>query len=128
MAKRTPPSSPKRKRGGQPGNQNAAKHFWYSQALPAHLKQQYADALGLDVDDLSEEIAILRQRALDVVKASVDSPHMMPLLTKVLREIVRAVATQQALRPSQMDVLSEATTSVIDELRAASARAAITDA
>ena len=50
-------TSPKRPRGGQPGNLNALKHGFYS----SYFKENEIDAIqGLPYDDLREEIAALR--------------------------------------------------------------------
>jgi hypothetical protein len=48
----------RRKTGAQPGNQNARKHGFYSQALARAEKHVLASAVG--VDGLDQEIAIMR--------------------------------------------------------------------
>lgn len=51
------PTPPKRRRGGQPGNSNAAKHGFYSK----HFKRGELDDLDLALDTpLDDEIKMLR--------------------------------------------------------------------
>jgi hypothetical protein len=59
-------STKKRLRGGQPGNQNARTHGFYSCALQSEDKQKYQEAgtiIGLD-----DEIALLRSKILHAVE------------------------------------------------------------
>ena len=57
---------PRRKRGGQPGNQNARKSFFYSPALEA----DQADAVdeAMEIRDFAQELALARVQLLKLLR------------------------------------------------------------
>ena len=74
-----------RKRGGQPGNQNARTHGFYSKAVPPELQQKLQDAET--VKGLDQEIALLRSKIAIAAENSGDYRELVPgisLLSKLL--------------------------------------------
>ena len=62
-----PPEDPEpRNRGGQPGNQNARKHGFYSRLLPPEQAEVIQDAVG--IRDFTEDIAVMRARLADLIR------------------------------------------------------------
>ena len=77
---------PKRKSGGQPGNQNARKHGFYSKHLPPEQLQQFDDALT--VRDLAPEIAIVRVRLNGLLNDPKASPDLINRTLSVLGRLM----------------------------------------
>ena len=77
---------PQRKRGGQPGNQNARKHGLYSKQLPPEQLQQFDDALA--VRDLGPEIAIVRVRLNELLNDPEASPDLINRTLTVLGRLM----------------------------------------
>ena len=80
----------KRKRGGQPQNQNARKHGFYSKHLTPEQLQDFDDAL--DISSLDQEIALLRVK-LNALLADQTSPP--ELLLQTINAFARVVAIQR---------------------------------
>ena len=82
--------APKRKSGGQPGNQNARKHGFYSKHFtPDQAKQlEAAD----DLRDLGPEIALLRVK----LNALLDDPDVSTeLLLRAVNSLARLMSIQR---------------------------------
>jgi hypothetical protein len=105
------PRPPKRSPGGQPGNLNALKHGFYSKALTRAARQQVDNAHELPVDDLTEEIALLRGRIKRLLEAEPDNLH---LLTRALERLARLCATHYHMSGSDADRLTTAVQSVLE--------------
>ena len=83
---------PRRKRGGQPGNQNARKHGFYSTAPSAREQGALQEAIVLK--DLSSEIALMRVKTIDLVA----HPDIPPeLLFRAARTITRMLDGQDRI-------------------------------
>ena len=81
---------PKRKRGGQPGNQNARKHGFYSTHLPPEQAKLLEEA-G-DLRDLRPEIALLRVK----LNTLLDDPDTSPeLILKTVHALTRLLSVQR---------------------------------
>jgi hypothetical protein len=104
------PRAPKRKPGGQPGNLNALRHGFYSNALSRAAGKQVDDAHHLPLDDLSEEIALLRARIKRLLQAE---PDNLDLLQRALERLARLCATHYHLSGSDADRLTEAVQNVV---------------
>ena len=81
---------PKRKRGAQPGNQNARKHGLYSR----HFTPEQFEILenANDLKDLAPEIALLRVR----LNTLLDDPETSPdLILKTVNALTRLMAVQR---------------------------------
>ena len=81
---------PKRKSGGQPGNQNARKHGFYSKHFTPDQLKQLEDAD--DLRDLGPEIALLRVK----LNALLDDPEVsIELLLRAVNSLARLMAIQR---------------------------------
>ena len=81
---------PKRKSGGQPGNQNARKHGFYSKHFTPDQLKQLEDAD--DLRDLGPEIALLRVK----LNALLDDPEVSTeLLLRAVNSLARLMAIQR---------------------------------
>jgi hypothetical protein len=76
-----------RKRGGQPGNQNARTHGFYSCVLDESQQMDFARAT--EFDGLDDEIALLRVKLKSIVEHDPENirliMHAMESLTKLVR-------------------------------------------
>ena len=80
---------PKLKSGGQPGNQNARKHGFYSKNLPPKRLKEFQSLHN--IKDLSPEIALLRFKIIELL----DSPDAsQELILKTLNSLGRLVNIQ----------------------------------
>ena len=81
---------PKRKRGGQPGNQNARKHGFYSKHFTAEQWKQFQDAN--DLSGLSPEIALIRVK----LNTLLDDPGTSPeLILKTVNALTKLMSVQK---------------------------------
>ena len=81
---------PKPKSGGQPGNQNARKHGFYSKHFTPDQAKQLEDAD--DLRDLGPEIALLRVK----LNALLDDPEVSTeLLLRAVNSLARLMAIQR---------------------------------
>ena len=99
-----------RKRGAQPGNLNALRHGYYSQALSKAQATLLQAADKLPADALSQEIALLRQRLYTLLEAA---PDKVDLLNDTIRTLTRVAATHYHLRGSDADRLADAMGNVL---------------
>ena len=116
---RSAPTSrpPKRKPGAQPGNTNAVKTGFFARALPAARRIQYEIALGLDPLDLTDAIALLKERIQLLIKAEEDAQQdRLDLLIPALGRLTRMVATHYHLSQSDTNRLTDATRSVLEDI------------
>ncbi len=82
----------KRKPGGQPGNQNARKHGFYSTALtPA---QQVMLAPAKELSGLDEEIAVARLKLKPII---INAPQNYNVTTEALATLARLVGEKRRL-------------------------------
>ena len=80
----------KRKSGGQPGNQNARKHGFYSKHFTPDQAKQLEDAD--DLRDLGPEIALLRVK----LNTLLDDPEVSTeLLLRAVNSLARLMAIQR---------------------------------
>jgi hypothetical protein len=99
-----------RKTGGQPGNQNARKHGFYSKALTHEEKLQFKDAV--DVDGLDQEIAILRVK----FKSLVTGPNPdLRLINETAETLAKLYHIKFILSRNDSAKLKEAVASVLEE-------------
>ena len=85
----------KHKSGGQPGNQNARKHGFYSRVLTP--EQQQVLALASRVRGLDGEIAVMRLKIVSIVN---HSPHDRKLLLEAMASLRQLLRVQQSLHNS----------------------------
>ncbi len=79
-----------RQRGGQPGNQNARKHGYYSKVLTPEQQQVLPDAVT--VQNLDNEIPVLRVKIASIMK---NDPYNYPLLLRALSLLTRMLNSRQ---------------------------------
>lgn len=106
---------PKRRPGGQPGNQNARRHGFYSEHLPPAARKTYEEALELGPANLEHEVAICRQRLTDLINAA---PQQIDLLTRLVNSLARLCATHFHLNQSDTDQLTTAMRNVLADIEA----------
>ncbi len=81
---------PKRKPGGQRGNQNARKHGFYSKRMSPEQLREFKAALK--ISDMSHEIALLRIR----LKSLLNDPDASPdLIHKTVNSITKLTGIQR---------------------------------
>jgi hypothetical protein len=81
-----------RQRGGQPGNQNARKHGFYSSALSPEQQESLEDAAALK--DLQSEIALMRVKLSDLTGNPNTSDE---LFVKAVNLVGRLIAVQHKI-------------------------------
>jgi len=106
----------KKRPGGQPGNLNAMKHGFYSQALKEAQALELDEAAAVAVDNLSGEIALLRQRILLLLQAA---PDKLELLCEATRALANLTRTQYHLKGSDATQLADAMGNVLKSIEEA---------
>ncbi len=97
-----------RPRGGQPGNQNARKHGYYSGVFTGQDKAFLRKAA--EIDGLDEEIALLRARLRSVVK---NDPDNIRLISEAASTLARLMRTSHKLGFSRAENTEQARWNVI---------------
>ena len=77
----------RRKPGGQPGNQNARKRFFYSPAVDADQAGTVGDAM--EIRDFSQELALVRVRLLALLRDPNANPDHVIKLFNLLCKVMR---------------------------------------
>ena len=100
-------ASDRRKRGGQPGNQNARTHGFYSSSLTPQDQRRLTQAGG--IEDLEPEITLIRLKILTIL----ETPEAPPtLFFKAMGALLRLINTQHRIsrnRPRQPSAPTPAT-------------------
>lgn len=81
-----PDHVPRRRRGGQRGNQNARRHGFYSAALLPHERKVYQEAAQLK--GLNPEIAMLRTKLMGLISTPDIDPEVLLKATRALTRMV----------------------------------------
>ena len=98
----------KRHRGGQPGNQNARKHGYYSSALTSSDKANLTQAS--QITGLDNEIALLRARLKAVVQRN---PDNIRLISEAASTLARLMRTSDKLGFSKAERIEQACWNVL---------------
>jgi hypothetical protein len=101
----------RRRKGGQPGNQNARKHGFYSRVLSKAEQLEVAEAEG--IEGLDEEIAVLRFKLRELLEKH---PDRIDLQMKAVNALSRLMQTKYKITPQEKKNLKEAITSVLKEV------------
>lgn len=109
------PRPSKRKPGGQPGNNNARKHGLYAEVLDEAGRAAFAAALELGPADLSNEIALCRERIERLVAAE---SHNLDLLARMVNALARLAATHFHLSATDRHRLTDAMQNVLTDIEA----------
>jgi hypothetical protein len=102
----------KKGRSGPPGNQNARRHGFYSDALSEAQQVALDEAEKLAADDLSAEIAMLRARIAHLLNAA---PDNIPVLSDALRTLTRMMLSQKELKAGDAAKLEDAVRGILSE-------------
>jgi hypothetical protein len=113
MSKNTCPEQSRRIRGGQPGNQNARTHGFYSKTLTSEQQQNLEAAAGLD--GLDQEIAVLR---LKIAAILINDPQNYNVLMLAMSSLARLLQTNQLLARHDRRKLVEAIRAVLRDIAA----------
>ena len=76
-----------RKRGGQPDNQNARKHGFYSRVLDEAEQLDFELATG--VNGIDDEIALLRVKIKSILEKDPENIRLIMQATNTLAELVK---------------------------------------
>ena len=98
--------------GGQPANQNARKHGFYSRNLPPGAQPDYQEAL--EIEGLDQEIALLRV----LIEQNVQEGASIEEINKGMDILVRAVSAQYRMSQRAKDSLTNAIADVLERLGA----------
>jgi len=100
-----------RRKGGQPGNQNARKHGFYSRVLSEAEQLEVAEAEG--IEGLDGEIAVLRVKLRELLEKH---PDRIDLQMQTVSTLARLMRTKYKITPEQKNDLKEAITTVLKEV------------
>ena len=92
----------KRKPGGQPGNQNARTHGFYSKVLSPEDRKTLEAAAG--VHGLDHEIALLRMKVLNILAGEPGNHFVLVMAVNALIKLLKA---RQALLKDDPQALEE---------------------
>jgi hypothetical protein len=108
MSKNTYPEPSRRARGGQPGNQNARTHGFYSKTLSPEQQEALQDAAV--VDGIDQEIALLRVKIASILE---NAPQNIDVLILALSLLARLLQTKQLIDKKDRHKLGEAFQNVL---------------
>ncbi|MBM4389310.1 MAG: hypothetical protein FJ088_16365 [Deltaproteobacteria bacterium] len=98
----------KRTRGGQPGNQNARTHGFYSKTLTPEQQEALQDAAV--VDGIDQEIAVLRVKIASILE---NAPQNIDVLILAMSLLARLLQTKQLIDKKDQHKLGEAFQNVL---------------
>jgi len=98
-------------RGGQPGNQNAKKHGFYSKVLTEAEKLELNEAAS--IEGLDAEIAIMRFKLKQLLE---QCPERIDLHMSAASTLARLIRIQYQITPEQKNRLKDAITMVIKDV------------
>ena len=101
----------KREKGGQPGNQNARKHGFYSKVLDE--AEQFDFELASGVNGIDDEIALLRVKIKSILG---DDPKNLRLLLEATNALERLVRTRYRITKEQRKGFKEAIGNVLRDV------------
>ena len=78
----------KRKRGGQPGNQNARTHGFYSRVLDEDQARDLAEARG--IEGISEEISLIRVKIKSLLRNDPENIKLIMAAFITLAKLLRS--------------------------------------
>ena len=105
------PAKPKRKRGGQPDNQNARKHGFYSKVLDEAEQLDFELATG--VEGIDDEIALLRVKIKSILS---HDPENIKLIMQATNTLAGLVKTRYNIAKEQKKGLKEAIGNVLRDV------------
>jgi integrase len=100
---------------GQPGNQNAIRHGFYSHALPETTPEQAQAAANASLEDEIIAIRLLLQRAIRLAERTSDPADAMRMLDIFGRTSERLSRLLRAQQKQHLDLKNEVLSSAISE-------------
>ena len=104
-------SRKKRTRGGQPSNQNARKHGFYSKVLDE--AEQLDLELASGVEGIDDEIALLRVKIKSILE---NDPENIRLIMEATNTLARLIRTRYNITKEQKKGLKEAIGNVLRDV------------
>jgi len=101
----------KREKGGQPGNQNARKHGFYSKVLDEAEQLDFELATG--VEGIDDEIALLRVKIKSILE---NDPENIRLIMQATNTLAGLVKTRYNIAKEQRKGLKEAIGNVLRDV------------
>jgi len=101
----------RKKKGGQPGNQNARRHGFYSQVLDEAEQLELEVAHG--ISGIDEEIALLRVKIRSLVE---NDPDNIRLIMEASNTLARLLRTKYSLDKHQGKGVKEAIANVLKDI------------
>ena len=83
----------RKKRGGQPDNQNARRHGFYANTPTPEQEEAFAEAL--EIRDFGQEVALVRVRLLTLLQNPETPPE---LITRTFSNLCRVMDIQRRYR------------------------------
>jgi len=111
MEKNHMPTKVRRKRGGQPDNQNARKHGFYANVLDEAERLDFELATG--VEGIDDEIALLRVKIKSVLETD---PGNVKLIMQATNTLAKLVKTRYNMTKEQRKGLKEAIGNVLRDV------------
>jgi len=105
------PTEAKRRKGGQPGNQNARKHGFYSRVLDEAERLDFELAAG--VEGIDDEIALLRVKIKSLLE---NDPENIKLIMQATNTLAGLVKTRYNISKEQRKGLKEAIGNVLKDI------------
>jgi len=105
------PTKVERKRGGQPDNQNARKHGFYSRVLDEAERFDFELATG--VEGIDDEIALLRVKIKSLLE---HDPENIKLIMQATNTLAGLVKTSYNMTKEQRKGLKEAIGNVLRDV------------
>lgn len=99
------------KRSGQPANQNARRHGFYSKVLDEEERAAYEKAI--QVEGLDEEIALLRVKLMFLIRRD---PDNLRLITQAINSLVRLVVMKYHLNKGDTQTIAESVKNVLRDV------------
>ncbi len=101
----------KKTRGGQPDNQNARKHGFYSKVLDE--AEQLDLELAQGVEGIDDEIALLRVKIKSILESD---PENIKLIMEATNTLARLIRTKYNITRDQKKGLKEAIGNVLKDI------------
>jgi len=99
------------KKSAPPGNQNARRQGFYSEALTEAERLELAEAAS--IEGLDDEIAVLRFKLRQLLE---DHPERIDLQLKLANTLARLIRTRYNITPEQKNTLKEAIATVLKDV------------
>lgn len=96
--------------GGQPGNQNARKHGFYSKTLSPEVQQKVYSAA--EVEGLDQEIALLRAR----ISVAAEDPAQSGFLISGISLLSRLLTSREKLGYQKQNSLQQAVVNILNDI------------